>query len=123
MSSTLELFLRLPLETVLRRCQMSVLASQAYSGTGEQTLQTTVEVGPYKGVIGTMWSIMREEGSPGQESLADASTKTGSGRKKAGKKGQGVEGLWRGWRVGMWGLVGVWGASALGGNANSGGEF
>lgn len=31
------------------------------------------------------------------------------------RKGQGVEGLYRGWRVGMWGLVGVWGASYIGG--------
>jgi fusion and transport protein UGO1 len=49
--------------------------------------------------------------------------KAGITRKKANKKGQGLEGLWRGWRVGMWGLVGVWGASAIGGSGNAGGEF
>jgi fusion and transport protein UGO1 len=102
---------------------MSVLASDAYTVQGQRELVTTVEVGPYKGVVGTMWSIMREEGSPSQVPLAEASIKNGTGRKKAGKRGQGVEGLWRGWRVGMWGLVGVWGACALGGNSNSGGEF
>ena len=37
------------------------------------------------------------------------------------RKGQGIRGLWRGWRVGFWGLVGVWGAAALGGAG--GGEF
>lgn len=101
---------------------MSVLASQAYSGN--QTLKTTIEAGPYRGVVGTMWSIMREEGSPGRhESLPDFSEKIGTGRNKPGRKGQGLEGLWRGWRVGMWGLVGVWGASALGGGGNGGGEF
>jgi fusion and transport protein UGO1 len=31
--------------------------------------------------------------------------------------------LWRGWRVGMWGLVGMWTAKSLGGNGSSGGEF
>lgn len=98
---------------------MSVLASEAYSVPGDEDLQTIVEIGPYKGVVGTMWSIMREEGSP--ETIADVVV--GKGRKKAGKKGQGVEGLWRGWRVGMWGLVGVWGATTLGGSGNSGGEF
>lgn len=100
---------------------MSVLASPAYSG--EQPLRTTVEIGPYRGVVGTMWSIMRDEGPPSQELLGDAGMRTGATRKRAGKKGQGVEGLWRGWRVGIWGLVGVWGASVLGGNGNSGGEF
>ncbi len=39
------------------------------------------------------------------------------------RKGQGVEGLFRGWRVGMWGLVGVWGAATLGGVGGKGGEF
>ena len=102
---------------------MSVLASDAYTMEGQRKLLTTVEIGPYKGVVGTMWSIVREEGITNLESLTEANTKSGSGRKKLGKKGQGVEGLWRGWRVGMWGLVGVWGAGALGGNGNSGGEF
>lgn len=37
------------------------------------------------------------------------------------RKGQGIEGLYRGWRVGMWGLVGVWGASYIGG-MQTGGE-
>lgn len=40
------------------------------------------------------------------------------------RKGQGVEGLYRGWRVGMWGLVGIWGTGFLGGlsGAADGGE-
>jgi fusion and transport protein UGO1 len=121
MSRTLELFVKLPLETVLRRGQASVLASREYS-TGEHALKTTIEAGPFRGVVGTMWSIMREEGSRNRESVADG-VKAGITRKKANKKGQGLEGLWRGWRVGMWGLVGVWGASAIGGSGNAGGEF
>ncbi|RDW88319.1 hypothetical protein BP6252_00351 [Coleophoma cylindrospora] len=123
MSSTVELFIRLPLETVLRRGQMSVLASPEYR-IQNKSPETIVDIGPYRGVIGTMWSIVREEGgSSGQESVvgtggARASRKT----KKAEKRGQGFEGLWRGWRVGMWGLVGMWSAAALGGSGN-GGEF
>ena len=77
-----------------------------------------VELGPYKGVMGTMWSIVREEGTSSQEITVGKSRKG----KKVERKGQGIEGLWRGWRVGMWGLVGVWGARAMGGGGN-GGEF
>ena len=29
-------------------------------------------------------------------------------------KGQGREGLWRGWKVNWWGLVGLWTASVVG---------
>lgn len=78
-----------------------------------------VEIGPYRGVLGTMWSIVREEGTSSQE-VSVGSKKKG---KKIERKGQGIEGLWRGWRVGMWGLVGVWGARAMGGGGSSGGEF
>lgn len=39
------------------------------------------------------------------------------------KRGQGFKGLWRGWRVGFWGIVGVYTAAGLGGSAQSGGEF
>jgi len=45
------------------------------------------------------------------------------GKDSQRRKGQGVEGLFRGWRVGMWGLVGVWGAATLGGVGGKGGEF
>lgn len=110
----MELFIKLPLETVLRRGQISILSSPHYTPQG--TLDTIVDVGPYRGVVGTMWCIVREEG----ETKAIAAK---SGKAKAPTKGQGVEGLWRGWRVGMWGLVGVWGAATMGGLGGSGGEF
>lgn len=80
---------------------------------------TIVEVGPYRGVVGTMWTIAMEEGEPGSR----PNTAMNVLHKKSEKKGQGVEGLWRGWRVGMWGLVGMWGAAAIGGIGGSGGEF
>jgi fusion and transport protein UGO1 len=121
MSQATELFLKLPLETVLRRGQMAVLDSLPYCPEGSKPLETIVEIGPYKGVVGTMWSIAREEGA--QETPLIGKLQTPKKGKKAEKKGQGIEGLWRGWRVGMWGLVGMWTAKSLGGNGSSGGEF
>ncbi|KAF2705796.1 mitochondrial carrier [Pleomassaria siparia CBS 279.74] len=176
LSSITELFLRLPVETVLRRGQVAVLqehenarlaenfrANQmqkpkapAYGMEDEdpsvRSFRTIVEPGPYKGLFGTMWFIVRDEGmsvmGPGAmlagavsgsrptssassvPATPSTSTSATHGRHVAKtpgfaartriRKGQGVHGLWRGWRVGFWGLVGVWGAAALGG---SGGEF
>ncbi|KAF2648889.1 mitochondrial carrier [Lophiostoma macrostomum CBS 122681] len=153
LSSTVELFLRLPAETVLRRGQVAVLQehenqrlskayrtitthssrSAAYGMENEdpsvRSFKTIIEPGPYKGLFGTMWFIIREEGvqlvgpgtatsTPGQ-SRSQSRTPGFSSRTRT-RKGQGIHGLWRGWRVGFWGLVGVWGAAALGGG---GGEF
>ncbi|KAL2062687.1 hypothetical protein VTL71DRAFT_5759 [Oculimacula yallundae] len=116
-SRTAELFLKLPLETVLRRGQVAVLKEDAEitraQGTWTSDLQTLVPVGEYRGVVGTMWMIAREEGVREPPLLA---------KKKARPvKGQGLPGLWRGWRVGMWGLVGMWTSRALSGG--NGGEF
>jgi len=118
---TAELFLKLPLETVLRRGQMAVLASPQYQLETEK-FEPMVEVGPYRGVVGTMWSIAHEEGTStySQETLGAKGAKRS---KKTERKGQGVEGLWRGWRVGMWGLVGLWGAKLMSPSGGSGGEF
>ncbi|KAL9598660.1 MAG: hypothetical protein Q9219_004329 [cf. Caloplaca sp. 3 TL-2023] len=119
----LELGVKLPLETVLRRGQIHV--AQATSKGKE--MQTVVEIGPYKGLIGTMRSIIYEEGersSKPDQVPANAAAKTGRPlRTPQRRKGQGFEGLWRGWRVGMWGLIGVWGAATLGGVGSKGGEF
>jgi fusion and transport protein UGO1 len=158
LSSTAELFVRLPLETVLRRGQVAVLQDNEnrrlaaeyrqppqpssssyfdnYSLSPEQPVlkkpledaslrrfHTIVEPGPYKGLIGTLWFVVREEGittiGPSQAKAASAQ-KMGFQRPVRTRKGQGVHGLWRGWRVGVWGLVGIWGAAAMGGG---GGEF
>jgi fusion and transport protein UGO1 len=143
LSSTAELFLRLPLETVLRRGQVAVLSdheaqrsarslprsrnkSPAHesSSQDESGFTTIVEPGPYKGVLGSMWFIAREEGvSVGKTDAARAAGAKSLGLERPARmrKGQGVHGLWRGWRVGVWGLVGIWGAAALGGAG--GGEF
>jgi len=110
-----ELGVKLPIETVLRRGQMEV----ARSTKKGKEMQTIVECGPYKGLFGTMHSIIYEEGERGAPAMKAG--KLGQDRKK--RKGQGFEGLFRGWRVGMWGLVGVWGAATLGGVGGKGGEF
>ena len=91
-----------------------------------QPLKTVVPVGPYRGVWGTVWYIVRDEGTSmtpiAAAKIAAQRHKGSPPQKTITRKGQGVKGLWRGWRVGFWGLIGVWGAAALG-NAGSGGEF
>jgi fusion and transport protein UGO1 len=119
LSRTVELFLKLPLETVLRRGQMNVLTSALYRVQSGDVFEPMVEIGPYRGVMSTMWSIVKEEGTSSREITVGTKKRA----KKVERKGQGIEGLWRGWRVGMWGLVGVWGARAMGGGGSSGGEF
>lgn len=123
---SLELGVKLPIETVLRRGQMDVMRS---TSEGKE-MATVVEVGPYRGLFGTLRSIIYEEGERGVaaelvKGTAGATAmkvgKIGQDRRK--RKGQGFEGLFRGWRVGMWGLVGVWGAATLGGAGSKGGEF
>ena len=69
-ASFVDLGIRLPFETVLRRAQL------AYTKPD----MTIVCVAPYRGVLGTLWSMVREE----------------------------VDGVFRGWRVGFWGLMMVW---------------
>ncbi|GAB7351058.1 hypothetical protein MBLNU459_g1538t1 [Dothideomycetes sp. NU459] len=136
-SSTTELFLKLPLETVLRRGQVAVLKTQharAYStqqhnnfrGTARfltPQLETVVDAGEFRGVFGTIWHVVYEEGVRESGRASVASTPAKPGAVKREKKGQGLAGLVRGWRIGVWGLVGVWGASALGGGGRTGGEF
>ena len=123
-SQVAELAVKLPIETVLRRGQMAV-ARETSKG---REIPTIVDVGPYNGLLGTMRSIIYEEGESDGNSPAElAKGAKGAAGMKVSKekrrKGQGVEGLWRGWRVGMWGLVGVWGAAMLGGVGGKGGEF
>jgi mitochondrial fusion and transport protein UGO1 len=70
LASFLDLGIRLPLESVLRRAQINHSKPE----------RTIVRVGNYKGVVGTTWSMITEE--------------TG--------------GVFRGWRIGFWGLMMVW---------------
>jgi len=156
-SSTVALFVKLPLETVLRRGQAAVLSSPQYMqalhepthqpgsslkgrrlGSGAeqqqppQELETIVPVGSYNGVFGTMYTIVNEEGShalplsPAARSRAAAASRRGGGNKPGVsetvyRRGQGLDGLWRGWKVSWWGLVGLWTAGVIGGGGD--GEF
>ncbi|KAL2017364.1 hypothetical protein VTK56DRAFT_2287 [Thermocarpiscus australiensis] len=141
-SSTVALLLKLPLETVLRRGQVAVLgspryvkalepAAQAHPGRGrklDERLETIVPVGRYDGVFGTMYAIVNEEGSHAVQTAGPARDKGAAARKGKGtvaetvyRRGQGMDGLWRGWKVSWWGLVGLWAAGVLGGGGD--GEF
>ena len=92
-----------------------------------EDLATVVDVGPYSGVLGTLWRIVREEGETVEVAPLSAARlgQLGASNRKTpqGQKGQGVLGLWRGWRVGMWGIIGVWGAAAMSTAGPKGGEF
>lgn len=118
--STIDLVIRYPFETVLRRAQISTWTAPAGTppvpSSSRKAIETIIPVPQsYRGIVPTMWTIMKEEGTSvsKQDQVAAAAT-MGRAPRRA-RKGQGIEGLYRGWRVGMWGLVGVWGASYIGG--------
>jgi fusion and transport protein UGO1 len=127
-ASSAAILVKLPLETVLRRGQMAVLSSQEFVralGGKEPRLDTIVPIGRYFGVLGTMYHITSEEGTR-EIAAKPAAAKKGKGKGKSTtlptvKKGQGLEGLWRGWKVNWWGLVGLWTASVVGNGGE--GEF
>jgi fusion and transport protein UGO1 len=141
-SSSVALFIKLPLETVLRRGQVSILGSPAYvraletantssaaakgKRLGGEVLETIVPPGRFDGVFGTMQAIVSQEGSravsPGAKGAA-ANAKKAKPRisETVYRRGQGLEGLWRGWKVSWWGLVGLWTAGVLAGGGD--GEF
>ncbi|KAL4894592.1 mitochondrial carrier domain-containing protein [Aspergillus ambiguus] len=135
-ASGLELTVRFPLETVLRRAQIATFTSPslrqksagrthpsasvtAASETAEiETIVPTPQT--YRGVVGTMWSIVYEEGvqpAPEAERAHELLKKPIGVRKR---QGQGIHGLYRGWRTGMWGIAGIWGAGLLRAAADSG---
>ncbi|SPO00757.1 related to chromosome segregation protein Cse1p [Cephalotrichum gorgonifer] len=109
------LLVRLPLETVLRRAQVSVLSTRRYLAAfdaKEASLQTVVPVGPYTGVLATMYAIAAEEGSravPSQSTSKRGKTVT----ETVYLRGQGLAGLTRGWKISFVGLVGLWSAGML----------
>jgi fusion and transport protein UGO1 len=130
-ASTVAIFVKLPIETVLRRGQVAVLKSRAYMQAiqpGERRLQSVVATGPYVGAFGTMYHIVAKEGQ--RQIVAPTSRPTTAGRGAKGKSkvsgavfipGQGLGGLWLGWRVSWWGLVGLWAAGVVGNGGE--GEF
>lgn len=92
-------------------------------------LEAIVHPGRYQGVLGTMYAIVNEEGSRAVHAASPATAKGKTVSKKGRKtvaeavyrRGQGLDGLWRGWKVNTWGLVGLWMASVAGGGGD--GEF
>ena len=121
--SALDLSVKFPLETVLRRAQIATWTSPAYSppsSSSKRKAVTTIVPVPqsYRGILPTIWSITREEGYSESQKDRTAALMGKAPRRK--RKGQGIEGLYRGWRVGFWGLVGVWGTSFVGGLQNGG---
>ncbi|KAH6626536.1 mitochondrial carrier domain-containing protein [Chaetomium sp. MPI-SDFR-AT-0129] len=98
----------------------------------EGGLETIVPVGRFNGVFGTMYRIVNDEGSHAITKLTTASKTPRKGRSGSAtppasvsetvyRRGQGMDGLWRGWKVSWWGLVGLWAAGVLGGGGD--GEF
>ncbi|KIW29344.1 uncharacterized protein PV07_05163 [Cladophialophora immunda] len=123
--SALDLSIKFPLETVLRRAQIATWTSPAYappSSSSKRKAITTIVPVPqsYRGILPTFWSIAREEGYSETRKDKTAALMGKAPRRK--RKGQGIEGLYRGWRVGLWGLVGVWGTAFVGG-LQGGSEF
>lgn len=90
-------------------------------------LEAIVPPGKYDGVFGTMYTIVNEEGSKALPPATLGASRPAAKKGKAKiaetvyRRGQGVEGLWRGWKVSWWGLVGLWGAAVVGGGGD--GEF
>lgn len=146
LGSGLEMVIRFPLETVLRRAQIasytcpslrqSPSSTRRVSGlsprdaspsftpadpaAGIETIVPTPQT--YRGIIGTMWGIVYEEGAsapPENERARELLNKPVLQKKR---QGQGIYGLYRGWRIGMWGIVGIWGAGVLGSAGVSGDE-
>lgn len=134
-----DLFIRLPLETVLRRGHVAVLTSAAtqepktaasilplHGNTSSQRFRTIVPVGPYKGIVGSVYHIIYEEGRRIPAAVPPPSTPPTRGkpvdsRLMKPRRGQGAAGLWRGYKVGLAGVFGAWAALGIGGQA--GGEF
>ncbi|EAW14712.1 mitofusin complex protein UGO1 [Aspergillus clavatus NRRL 1] len=138
LGSGLELAVRFPLETVLRRAQISTYTSpslrQKYAGGSRSIppvtnadeapqVETIVPVPQtYRGVVGTMWGIVYDEGVSAPSEAERAHKVLGKPLPLKKRQGQGIQGLYRGWRVGMWGIAGIWGAGLLGSMGSGGDE-
>lgn len=117
-ASAFDLSIKFPLETVLRRAQIATWTSPQFQPPSSQSkrkaIKTIVPVPQqFRGVLPTIWGIMRDQGY--SESQADKTAALMGKAPRRKRKGQGVAGLYRGWRVGLWGLVGIWGTSFVGG--------
>jgi mitochondrial fusion and transport protein UGO1 len=131
LASGLELGIRFPLETVLRRAQIATFTAPALRQKSRGQVVTTAEIPEvetivptpraYRGIMGTIWGIVYEEGvSPSPSDMERVHRLVGKPASRAQqpqqrrRQGQGIQGLYRGWRIGMWGLAGIWGADFFG---------
>lgn len=95
LSSILELFIKLPIETLLRRSQVHYLLKNAKSSSnplkisGQEKL--VVKFDGYNGIWKTLFNVYHNKNS----------------------ENKGFEGLFRGWRVGVVSIVGSWGLHIL----------
>ncbi|WBW73050.1 mitochondrial fusion protein Ugo1 [Schizosaccharomyces osmophilus] len=92
-TSSLQFALQIPLETCLRRAQAQYQC--------DLPPQTIVPLGRYTGITGTVWCLLCEE-DPGRF---------------------GIEGLYRGWRVGVWGVTSALALNFLSSNLREEVEF
>lgn len=94
-SSILELFVKLPIETLLRRAQVNYLLKDSRISSNalkitEPESRLVVKFAGYSGIFTTLYDIYY-----------------GSG------ENSGVEAIWRGWRVGLLNVVAEWGLGVL----------
>ncbi|KNG88710.1 hypothetical protein ANOM_002741 [Aspergillus nomiae NRRL 13137] len=112
MGSGLELAVRFPLETVLRRAQIATFTSPSLR---QQPTSRLPSAKPSEAVSAApeIETIVRHPVHIGvlSERCGALFDKPLALRKR---QGQGIHGLYRGWRIGMWGIAGIWGASFLG---------
>lgn len=137
--SGLELAVRFPLETVLRRAQIasytspslrqqtpapSTTRSSGVSQPPPEPIETIVPTPQtFRGIVATVWGIIYEEGVSGPPPESEQARELlGKPVLQRRRQGQGVRGLYRGWRIGMWGIAGIWGANILGAVGGTGDE-
>ena len=121
---------KVPTVTKSRRAAAAEAGERESKTTVPQQMETIVPLGRYNGLFGTMYAIVNEEGSHAAPMTGAAKRKAAMAKKNGDKsvpqvvyrRGQGMDGLWRGWKVSWWGLVGLWTAGVIGGGGDAG-EF
>ncbi|KAH3685477.1 hypothetical protein WICPIJ_003545 [Wickerhamomyces pijperi] len=95
LSSVMELFVKLPIETILRRAQVHYLVKDAEISSNALKIQDSdsklvVKFAGYSGIFTTLYDAYFNKG-----------------------ENSGVEAIWRGWRVGLLNVVAEWGLGVI----------
>lgn len=94
LASVIFLTIKLPVETLLRRAQISYMMKRARGSSNKLKIdnqgQLIVKFGGYSGIFTTLWDIFYSKG-----------------------ENSGLEGIFRGWRVGVLNVIGSWGLELL----------